>query len=835
MPAAVIGAAATAAFAGATAATFTWAAFGAAFAKAFVINVGLQALGGMLTKSGRQTDQPTVQAEARDRKTTVRSAVEPRRIVYGTARVSGPLVYAETVGSENQQLWMVIPLAGHEVEEIGDLYFGDELVGTLDGSGAVTTGRFAGYASVWKHLGTDAQTADANLLAATAGGWTSAHRLRGVAYVVVKLTWNQNLWTGGIPNIAAVVKGKKLYDPRTGLTVWSNNWALCVRDYLTADYGLGCDSTELDDTDVIAAANIADELVITAAGSPTQTQARYTCNGTVNLADRPIDILQRLLTAGAGVVTYSQGLYHIKAGAYTTPAHDIDESWLRGPVDLQARAPRRDLYNGVRGTFVDPARDYETTDFPPVTNSTYETQDGGVQILRDIELPFTTDGIAAQRIAKIHLEKSRQGITVNLPCNMKAFPVAVWDTVRLSITSLGWSSKVFLVTGWTFNEAGGVDLALQEEASAVYSWSYGDATAIDPAPDTALERTLPPTPTGFTAQQSGPGIVLFSVDQDVLSVAQRVEIRYADAGDTSWTNGLSICNLLKGQTSITQAVPPGTWTFLARSFSLLEDESASVASFSLVVTATGYSTIVSRQEAPDWTGTKTHFIAHPLGALVPDDQHLASYYGWEVFDEFVPTPYATCTYVGGELDKTYDGQARVYLDVVSALGPGETTGQASPSAELDHRLSFTAYDGFDPWTVGSPIFRYCQGQIVLDTSVGVCAITGMHVVVDAQPEQEEGSYTTPAGGSVAVSFENTYYSAPLVQATPQGSGDVTASVASVTTTGFTGYYRSGGAAAAGTANYLARGVVSGTLPAFYLTTESGAHLLTESGDSLTAV
>src|SRR5690349_10585462 len=45
---------------------------------------------------------------------TIRSATEPRRIVYGEARVSGPLAYAATtsIGATNNYLEMVVPLAG---------------------------------------------------------------------------------------------------------------------------------------------------------------------------------------------------------------------------------------------------------------------------------------------------------------------------------------------------------------------------------------------------------------------------------------------------------------------------------------------------------------------------------------------------------------------------------------------------------------------------------------------------------------------------------------------------------------------------------------------------
>lgn len=459
--------------------------FTATFVKAFAVNLLVTAFSGVVNKLAGKKSQPTYAAEAQDRLQTIRSSIETRRIIYGEVLVSGPLVYAESTGANNGLLHLIIPLAGHEVESIGDVYFNDELVGTLDADGNVTSGRFSGYARVRKYLGTADQAADTFLIAESAGKWTANHRLRGIAYLYVRLQWAESVFPNGIPTVRALVKGKKLYDPRSGLTAWSDNWALCVRDYLTASYGLECSAAEIDDTALTAAANVSDEDVDLDAGGST-TQQRYTCNGTVDLAEKPLEIMRALLSAGAGACVYTQGQYRVFAGAYVTPATDIDESWLRGGPTVQPRRPRRELYNGVRGTFSDPSKGWQPTDFPPVKNATYAAQDGGQEILRDIELPFTANDIRAQRIARIHLEKSRQGITVDLPCNLKAFKIAVWDTVRLSLSRFGWVDKVFIVTGWRFNEAGGVDLTLQEEAAAVYDWLWDDATQLDPAPDTNL-------------------------------------------------------------------------------------------------------------------------------------------------------------------------------------------------------------------------------------------------------------------------------------------------------------------------------------------------------------
>lgn len=429
---------------------------------------------------GGQSAQGFV-SEAQGRMQVVRSSAANRTIVYGRAMVSGPLVFAATSGSSNSTLHLIIPLAGHEIDAVEKIYFNDVEIGARDGSGNVTSGQFAGKAIVKVHLGVANDPADSTLVAANVG-WTAAHRLSGVAYLYVQLTWDQDTFPTGIPNIKAQVRGKKLYDPRTGSTTWSSNSALVVRDYLLGSYGLSATVAEIDDTLLIAAANVCDESVAKVGG----TESRYTCNGVVDLGDTTRSIIENILSSMAGFMVWSSGDYCVYAGAYTAPSVTLTVDDLRGPLKVRPRIARNSLFNAVRGTFVDPDNYWQAKDFPVVTNSTYSAQDGGAVLWRDIVLPFTTSSATAQRIGKIMLERSRQGITVEFPAKLTALKIGTLDTVRLTVNHLGWSAKEFKVLDWKFSPEGGVDLVLQEETAASYNWSSGNQTVIDPAPDTLL-------------------------------------------------------------------------------------------------------------------------------------------------------------------------------------------------------------------------------------------------------------------------------------------------------------------------------------------------------------
>lgn len=507
------------------------------------ISAGLSSALGL----NKKPKAPKFTVEAQDRQQMIRSAVATRSIIYGQSVVSGPIIYATSTGAENKFLHVVIPLAGHEVEEISTVWFGDEEVGDLDANGNVTSGRFSGWMRVKKHLGAAGQTVDTDLDSEVTD-WTADHRLRGIAYIYLRLKWDkdQKAYPYGLENIKALVKGKKLYDPRTGLTAWSDNWALCVRDYLASEYGLRATADEIEADALIAAANLSDELVATPSGG---TEKRYTCNGTVDLGVAPIDALRGLLTAGAGKLIYSQGKYVLHGGQYLTPTVTLDEDDLRGPIVVRPRVPRQQLFNRVRGTYVDPEKYWQPSDFMPIGNGMYELQDGGEQITTDIELPYTTSAYAAQRLAKITLERARQGITVSMPCKLTAFGVRAGDFVRLNIAQLGWVGKVFSVTTWRLSPDGGVDLELKEEAASAYAWASGEATVVDPAPDTLLPSLIVVPPPSGLILDSGSDQAIIGADGTVIpriyvqwtaspdGFVANTEIQYKPIAATDYLNG----------------------------------------------------------------------------------------------------------------------------------------------------------------------------------------------------------------------------------------------------------------------------------------------------------
>ena len=148
-----------------------------------------------------ELDLPEYTAEVRDRNTVVRSGVTARRLIYGEMISSGPLIFAGSTDS-NDRLHLVIGLAGHECEAIKSVFLGDQEIteAMLDGDGNVTSGRYANFLRIKKHLGGADQTADSDLVAEV-DDWTTDHRLRGVCYLYVRLIFSQaDIQSGRLPD-----------------------------------------------------------------------------------------------------------------------------------------------------------------------------------------------------------------------------------------------------------------------------------------------------------------------------------------------------------------------------------------------------------------------------------------------------------------------------------------------------------------------------------------------------------------------------------------------------------------------------------------------------------
>jgi len=436
-------------------AAFGMTAFLTTFAVNFALGVALNAL----------SPKPSVAGAQRGYQVNTRGSALSHQIIYGEVRVGGAIVYDEATGTDNKYLHRIIAVSGHEINSFEDIYINDEIA-TIDGNGNVTSpSQYNGKIRINTHLGASDQVADADLVAESAK-WTSAHRLRGIAYMYVRMEFDADAFPNGIPTFTATVKGKKVYNPATGTTAWSDNPALCLRDYLISNYGLAEEVGNIDDDLVNTAVSICNET------STEEGTTRYTCNGAFTTDLTPYDVINNILTSMGGTLWYAQGKWRMKPAYWTAPVLDLNEDDLRSSIGVATRHSRRDNFNVVKGTFRGEESNWQTTDYPQVDSAAFLEADNGQESVADVDLPFTDNSIEARRIARIALERNRQQLTVTAAFGLRTMQVQVGDNIRLTNTRFGWTNKEFEVLSWNFGLTDGLDLqvnmTLRETAESVF-------------------------------------------------------------------------------------------------------------------------------------------------------------------------------------------------------------------------------------------------------------------------------------------------------------------------------------------------------------------------------
>ncbi len=526
---------------GLTSAAFSMAGLAAAAGTAALYSAIAFGASALLSESATGTDV-NFGNEIRGQLVTQRSASASARVVYGKTRLATNIVFAETTGSTNQTLFQVGTLAGHQITAVDQLYINDDLFsGTYKGSSS---------AFAYDVLYGSATQSPSSLLSGTTA---SAYQYKGIAALVMKFVYNQDVYTQGIPNVTAVVRGKAVFDPRSQSTGYSNNAALCIRDYLIdTTYGFGAQESEIDDASFIAAANICDEQIRVGTNSPAVYESRYTINGAFSSEQQPKVVLKKMLTACGGALNYTGGKWTLKVAAWRTPTMTITEDEIIGEINMQASQSKRDIFNSIKGIYSSPLDLYQPVSFPPVTNSTYISEDGET-IWKDVEYAFTTSYATCQRLAKIELEKARQQIIVNLSVNLKGFALQPADNVYITFDRYGWSNKVFEVLNWEFSsrEMNGiptpmVNLTLKETAQSVYDWNGGEETTVDPSPNTNLPdafvvnapSNLQATVQAIVLQDgSTQNAIVLTWDAPVSSFVSQYEVQYI-RGSSSFDWGL---------------------------------------------------------------------------------------------------------------------------------------------------------------------------------------------------------------------------------------------------------------------------------------------------------
>lgn len=440
--------------------------------------------------------------------------ITPRKAVFGTTAMPLDLRYHEASGTDQEYIDYIIAVAAHKVTAISEIWFEEKQAWTAAGG---VTATYSGYLTVT----TRTEGTAGNTIAINGGGkWGSTRRMTGCAYVHLRIKRTgttkkaESPLVNGLPSRVTIIgNGALLYDPRKDSTVpggsgshRSNDqttwgvytdpddcdnpalqllwWLLGWKINSKLSVGCGVPPSRIDMASFITAANICDENVSLAIGG---TQKRYRTSGTASDGDSRMDIINMFLSSMNGTLRDNGGKLSVTVMKNDLADYvlDFDESDMLGSFEWQQTRGLTENYNLARGRYVDPSANslYQPVDYPEVGFASPD----GIERATTIDLMYVEDGRRAQRIAKQILQRNQYRGMFSATFSAKALGCQVGDVVRLNITALGWTNKLFRVVSQEIRFDGQVPLALVEENAAIYAWDNEDRAPISPTAPTVYD------------------------------------------------------------------------------------------------------------------------------------------------------------------------------------------------------------------------------------------------------------------------------------------------------------------------------------------------------------
>jgi hypothetical protein len=426
-------------------------------------------------------------------------------VIYGTREVGGIRVFVSTNGTDNKYLYVALVLAEGQIDSYSKLYIDDNEVPLSSYShGTVATpssGRYSNRLQVQFFDGRDSQSASSVLTAAP--GWTSNHKLSGLAYLAFRFEWKKiesqadadnNPYSGGIPRIRARVRGKRILD-LTGITpatyntaygsdtvTYSNNPVNVLVDYLrNTRYGKGLSNDVFDWASFKSAAQLCDQTVTYGNGS---TSKAFTCDAVLNTGLSLMGNCKILLSGFRGIMPYQQGKYFLKVEnggddsditatpASPTTVFTVTNDHIVGGVTLEGESKQHKC-NRVVVTYIDPDSDYEPNDviFPEEGSAddvAFLAADNGVRLEKRVTLPTIANRKIAEQYGRVFLRRSRAEKFITFRTTLATSNTTVGDLVRVINENFGLDG-IFRIMDMRITTAGVIEISAIEHQSSTYA------------------------------------------------------------------------------------------------------------------------------------------------------------------------------------------------------------------------------------------------------------------------------------------------------------------------------------------------------------------------------
>lgn len=392
------------------------------------------------------------------------------------------------------------------------------------------------------HLGAPGQAADAGLMADLPGVWTAQHRGDGVAYVICEFDYDETAYPSGLPSVSVLLRGAKTYDPRTGLTQFTENPALMMRHVaMHPQFGKRTAMTAAEDARISAAANASDQAISYFGTDLVQTfRAAYV----VPFGSPARDVFDDLAQAMGGEWAYAAGELHVRAGVYQMPVANLYESDLavvqrtndggvaQSAITISPHKARNEKFNTVLPRIWDQAAGYVQSPISPYRAAALVADDGA-ELVEEVTMAAVFYAGQAFHIAGIMLRDARDPLHIVVPFKLRAYPLELFDGVTLTLPRYGWNAKEFRIVDRNLAPDGTVMLTLKETTAAIFQYG-ADFVPQGYASNSGLPAPWNISPPTITDIRSGESELIVQSDGTVIN---GVRVFWQTVNDASVLSG----------------------------------------------------------------------------------------------------------------------------------------------------------------------------------------------------------------------------------------------------------------------------------------------------------
>lgn len=321
----------------------------------------------------------------------------------------------------------------------------------------------------------------------------------GLTYAVVTFRYNRKLFNS-LPGVRFEVQGIPLYDPRLDTTVggsgpqrWNDTstWAqtdnpvVMVYNILRGItlpggriWGGKASAEDLPLANWFAGMNECDVDVVLNEGG---TERQYRAGIEIGVDESPASVIEELLKACSAEIVEFGGIFKVRVGPPALPIYFFSDDDIVSdvPQTLHPYPGLDGVHNAVHATHPSPEALWESRDAPPRYNATWEAEDGGRQLVAQVNLPAVPYDLQVQRLTKAWIEDERRFRRHSLTLPPEAAILEPLDTVGWTSARSGYTSKVFECSEVSDDQTTLLqNISVREREQGDFDWSTADEIAV---------------------------------------------------------------------------------------------------------------------------------------------------------------------------------------------------------------------------------------------------------------------------------------------------------------------------------------------------------------------